>query len=278
MKRSHYLFAVAVLAFSVTACSNKKEASNVEPSNNPDATVTEAPITPTIEPTLPVENPTTEPTSTIEPTKEAEITVEPTKEPELTTEPTKTPSVPSSTPNPTSAPTATPKPTKAPTVTPTPTKDPTVTPKPTKVPTKPPKPTKAPTPTVAPTPEVQKQSLTDMMDSLLEGIDELPMVSNIEINEDNFSYYLFIDSIKGAEALASDAMIRVTPHSVVLLRVPEGADVESIAKDIKANANPAKWICTGAEKTSVTYKDDVILLVMSSEELVDAIVANFNEL
>lgn len=268
MKRSHYLFAVAVLAFSVTACSNKKEASNVEPSNNPDATVTEAPITPTIEPTLPVENPTTEPTSTIEPTKEAEITVEPTKEPELTTEPTKTPSVPSSTPNPTSAPTATPKPTKAPTVTP----------KPTKVPTKPPKPTKAPTPTVTPTPEVQKQSLTDMMDSLLEGIDELPMVSNIEINEDNFSYYLFIDSIKGAEALASDAMIRVTPHSVVLLRVPEGADVESIAKDIKANANPAKWICTGAEKTSVTYKDDVILLVMSSEELVDAIVANFNEL
>lgn len=260
MKRTICLFLTATVVFSLTACSKKQEASN-ESSITPTMVVTETPL-PTVEPAI---APTTKPLPTLVPEVEPTATSEPTKAPD----PTKTPAL---TVAPTKAvePSATSKPTKAP----KPTKEPVVTVKPTVTP----KPTKVPTPTIAPTPFVSQESLSEIMDTILSGIDELPMVGTTEIEETNFSYFLFIDAIKGAKALASDAMIRITPHSVVLLSVPEGTDVASVAKDIEANANPAKWVCAIAEKVAVTYKNNLILLVMSSEELTDAIIANFEAL
>ncbi|WP_312369219.1 hypothetical protein [Lachnoclostridium sp.] len=262
MKKSLCLLLSATLAFTITACSGKKEASDVDPTTTP--TVTEAPTTePTSTPTeAPVNTPTAEPTA------------EPTTEP--TTEPTKEPTdVPTEAPKATAQPTKAPEATKAPAKTPAPTKTPTKAPsKPTSTPkpTRTPKPTKAPTPT--PEAPAEKKSLEDMMSAILDGVD-LPMVMNTPIDEDHFSYFLNIDVIPGAEALASDAAIMSTAHSVVLLRVPSTSDVKSVAKEVEANANPRKWICVGAEKVSVSYKDDVILLVMSKEETVDAIVKNF---
>lgn len=257
-KKSLCLLLSATLAFSITACSGKKEASDVDPTTTP--TVTEAPVAePTSTPTeVPVNTPTVEPTA--EPT--AEPTEEPTEVPTETTQPTKAPEA-------TKAPTKTPSPTKAPSK-PTSTPKPTNTPKPTSTP----KPTKAPTAT--PEAPAKKESLEDMMSTILDGVD-LPMTFNTTVNEDNFSYYLGIDAIPGAEALASDGAMITTAHSVVLLRVPSTSDVKSVAKEVEANANPRKWICVGAEKVSVSYKDDVILLVMSKEETVDAIVKNFEK-
>lgn len=266
MKKSLCLLLSATLALSMTACSGKNGESDAEPTIPP--TVTEAPVTePTETPTAePTEEPTIEPTTvptdetTTEPTGEPTIdpTDEPTKEPTATVQPTKAPEA-----------------TKAPTKTPTPTKAPTSTPKPTSKP----KPTSTPAPTKAPTatPEApaEKKSLEDMMSAILKGVD-LPMVMNTTIDANNFSYYLNMDAIPGSEGLASDGAIITTAHSVVLLRVPSSSDVKSIAKDVETNANPRKWICVEADKVSVTYKDDVILLVMSTEEIANAIVANFN--
>ncbi|WP_051650708.1 hypothetical protein [Lachnoclostridium phytofermentans] len=260
MKKSLCLLLSATLAISMTACSGKNGDSDVEATITP--TVTEAPTTePTSTPTeAPVNTPTDEPTK--EPTQEptTKPTIEPTKEPTATVQPTKAPEA-------TKAPTKTPTPTKAPS-------KPTSTPKPTNKPkpTSTPKPTKAPTAT--PEAPAEKKSLEDMMSTILDGVN-LPMVMNTTIDENNFSYYLNLDAIPGAEGLASDAAMMSVAHSVVLLRVPSGSDVKSIANEVKANANPRKWICVEAEKVSVTYKDDVILLVMSTEEVADAIVANF---
>lgn len=264
MKRSFCLFFTATLFLSFTACSQKQESSNQVPTITPTIMAAEDPL-PTVEPSI---VPTTDPIEnlpTLSPEAAPSVTIEPTKEP-----------VPTVTPTITLEPTAIPKPTKAPKPTKTPiaTVAPTSTPKPTVIP----KPTKAPKPTSTPVPEVSKQSLTELMDTILSGIEELPMVGNTEVEENNFSYFLFIDAIKGAKALASDAMIRITPHSVVLLQVPEGTDVASVATEIEENANPAKWICAIAEKVTVTYKNNLILLVMSSEELTDSIVANFEAL
>lgn len=253
MRRSLCLLLSATLAFSMTACGSKNTTSDVEPTTTP--TATEAPIDPTSEPTEipvePTEEPTVEPTA--EPTVEPEVTVEPTKEPEATKAPTATPK-PTKTPEATKAPTATPKPTKAP------------------KPTSTPKPTKAPTAT--PAPEVETKSLEDIMATIYKDV-KTPMVMNTEITADNFSYFLNMDAIPGVEGLASDAMIGSIAHSVVLLRVPETEDIKSIAKDVEKNANPRKWICVQAEQVTVTYKDDVILLVMSNKEVADAVVANF---
>ena len=62
------------------------------------------------------------------------------------------------------------------------------------------------------------------------------------------------------------------------MRLPDGADVSGIAKQVKDNADPRKWICVEAEKVIVKTKGDLVLLVMSDTATADAIAANFDAL
>ena len=121
-------------------------------------------------------------------------------------------------------------------------------------------------------------SLEEIFTTIQTGVDNLPEVAYTQLNADNYNYYLFIEPIEGAEALADDAIINAVPHSAVLLRVPEGEDAETIAKQIEENANLNKWICVGAEKKIVKVHGSTILLVMSYADVADEIAANFDKL
>lgn len=121
-------------------------------------------------------------------------------------------------------------------------------------------------------------SLEEIFDTILTDVKDLPAVSNVPVNSENFESYLFVKPIEGAEALASEGMINAVAHSAVLLRVPEGTDAAAVAKDIEANANPRKWVCVEAEKTTVSVHGNTILLVMSFADTTDAITANFDTL
>ncbi len=123
-------------------------------------------------------------------------------------------------------------------------------------------------------------ALTDMMDKLYEGIaeDNLPAVMTQEVPADAFEGVFFIPAVEGAEAVMSEPMMSSVAHSVCLLRVPEGTDVESVRADIEKNMNPAKWLCVEAEKSSVVANGNTILLVMTSDDNHDMIVNNFNGL
>ncbi|MEG1108405.1 MAG: hypothetical protein RSE97_06010 [Oscillospiraceae bacterium] len=152
------------------------------------------------------------------------------------------------------------------------------TPKPTAKPTPTPKPTAKPTPTPAPTPApVPELSIYDVMSSIIAGVD-LPKVGNTAVSSDLYSSYLFINYIEGSEALASEALIGSIAHSVVLLHLPEGGDAATAAADIKANANPRKWICVEAEQVTVKTSGRYVLLVMSDAVTANAISANFSAL
>ena len=118
--------------------------------------------------------------------------------------------------------------------------------------------------------------LEDLVDSIIKDVENLPMSGNIDINEENFKSFLFIDYISDAEALASESMMGAVAHSVVLLRLPAGSDADSVADSIRENADPRKWICVGAEKTIVSVHGQTILLVMSSTASADAISSNFD--
>ena len=74
----------------------------------------------------------------------------------------------------------------------------------------------------------------------------------------------------------ASAMIGSIAHSVVLLKLPEGADVAAVAADIEANMDPRKWICVEAEATMVKTSGQYVLMAMSSQATVDAISANFD--
>ncbi len=141
--------------------------------------------------------------------------------------------------------------------------------------------------------------LAEMAEKLIEGMgqNDLPMMmppatlaemaENVplengmtkeQVMDDMFLSNLFIPAIKGAEVVVHEPGMGSIPHSVVLLRLPDGSDVEAVRADIEAHANPAKWVCVEAEKVNVVAHGNTILLVMSQAKTADAITANFNAL
>lgn len=120
-------------------------------------------------------------------------------------------------------------------------------------------------------------SLSDIMDKLYAGITEKPMMlSNIELNDENFENYAFVD-VKYKEAIASESMVGSIPHSVVLIRLENASDADQVVKDIEKNANPRKWICVEAENTYVLSKGDLVVLIMSNDNA-NKIKENFENL
>ena len=96
--------------------------------------------------------------------------------------------------------------------------------------------------------------------------EETPMMlTNMEVNAENIEYYLGTADIEYKEALASEPGIGSIPHSVVLLRVKDGADVEAIKTKIKDSVNPRKWVCVEAENVIVKSKGDLIILIMATD-------------
>lgn len=109
--------------------------------------------------------------------------------------------------------------------------------------------------------------------------DERPMMlTNTEITKDNIENYLGTKDIEYKEALASESAVGSIAHSVVLVRMQDGADIEATKKKIKENANPRKWICVEAEKVVVKNKDNLIILIMSSSDTAKKIENSFDNL
>lgn len=121
-------------------------------------------------------------------------------------------------------------------------------------------------------------SLAELRDSILDGVEDLPMLMDTEPDQESFEYFTFIPWEEGLSALVSEAAINAVPHSVVLIRAGDSKRAAELAKEVEANANPAKWICVEAEKTIVSVHGSTILLVMSSAKTADAIAANFDSL
>ena len=125
-----------------------------------------------------------------------------------------------------------------------------------------------------------EMSLTEILDGIYEGYnEEMPMLMTTEIEDaETFEWITFAKYVEGYEAAVSEPMMGSIAHSVVLVRVPEGADVEAVRAEIEQNHDPRKWVCVEAEKTAVIAHNNTILLVMSSAALADVVIANFDAL
>ena len=114
-------------------------------------------------------------------------------------------------------------------------------------------------------------SLEDLMASLYENIpeDERPMMlTNMEVNDENIEYYLGTDDIEYESALASESAVGSIAHSVVLVRVKDGEDIEEVKSGIKENVDPRKWICVGVEEEDIIVKNkgNLVILIMVEDE------------
>lgn len=108
--------------------------------------------------------------------------------------------------------------------------------------------------------------------------DKTPMMlMNTEVTKENVEYYLGSSEIEFEEALASESGTGSIAHSVVLVRVKKGADIEKIKATIKENVNPRKWICVGAENVVVKNKGNLIILIMTNDG-VEELEKGFNNL
>ena len=124
-------------------------------------------------------------------------------------------------------------------------------------------------------------TLEEIMTKIYAGIPEenLPMMlGNIEITSEDVEYYIGTSDIQYKEAMASESMVGSIAHSVVLVRLTEAKTAEDVVEKIKTNADPRKWICVEASNVVVKSKGDLVILIMSSEELAPKLEANFDNL
>lgn len=115
-------------------------------------------------------------------------------------------------------------------------------------------------------PAEEAQSLEDLMELVYTDF-EKPMLQNVQISPEDTEYYLGVKDLQFEEALASEAMITSMAHSVCLVRVADGTDIEQMKKDIKENVNSFKWICVGVEKENVIVDNvgNTIILILDNQ-------------
>lgn len=123
-------------------------------------------------------------------------------------------------------------------------------------------------------------TLPEIMESIYSGINkDMNGLINTEINNENITYYLGVKSLEFKEALASEPMINIDPHSVVLVRINDTSKIEDIKSQIKAKVDPRKWICVGVEEENVIVDNlgDIIILIMDNN-LSKELLENFKNL
>jgi len=111
-------------------------------------------------------------------------------------------------------------------------------------------------------------TLSEIFTKIYENADvDAPGTQEVAVNDTNKANMLGSEDVQFTEGLASEAMIMTIPHSMVLIRVDSGTDIEATKKLIQDNVDPRKWICAGVDPEDVIVDNigDLIFLVMSAD-------------
>lgn len=76
------------------------------------------------------------------------------------------------------------------------------------------------------------------------------------------------------EAIVSESMMGSQAYSLVLVRVNNTADINTVAEAMKNGIDTRKWICVEADDLAVAASGDVVMLIMVSSEYASAITAD----
>ncbi len=116
-------------------------------------------------------------------------------------------------------------------------------------------------------------ALPEIIDRLCDNV-EVPAYEATELTPEDFEYFAFIPYADGLTGVQADALINSMPHSLVLVR-SENGDTAALAQQMLDNADARKWICVAADVKQAAYTEHYAVLVMSSAETADGILANF---
>lgn len=125
------------------------------------------------------------------------------------------------------------------------------------------------------TTENAKMQTTQEMQETLNSIytklgDQLPSIETREIDitdELAVKAATGLQSTTNVEAVVlSEPMMSSQAYSAVFVKTSKDADVEKMKQEMLDNIDTRKWICVTAEKVYVTNHENIIFLVMASEE------------
>lgn len=124
---------------------------------------------------------------------------------------------------------------------------------------------------------LEGKTLSEIIDLIYEQKDPGIGTATIEVDlgdANALKYNTGLDSADGIEdAAVSEAMISAQAYSLVLVRVEDSADTETVAREMQEGIDPAKWICVQADDREVSGYGDVALLIMVSSELSEYVTA-----
>lgn len=131
------------------------------------------------------------------------------------------------------------------------------------------------TPETATEPDADAE-LSDMVDKLYEAHPvDLMLLTTSAVNLNDLSWLTYNTGLTADQAalvdagVLSESLTGSQAYSLVLLRVKDKADAQTIADAILNNIQMNKWVCTMADKARVATFDDKVLFVMSNSELTD---------
>lgn len=126
---------------------------------------------------------------------------------------------------------------------------------------------------------LKDKSLEDIMAAIYE--EKTPEFPLMEIpvdlsDKDAVTYYTGLaadetNMIK--EALVSEAAIGSQAYSLLLLRLNDAKDAQTVATSVKEGINPRKWICVEADDMRAAAHGDVVMFIMVSSVFSDTITA-----
>lgn len=118
--------------------------------------------------------------------------------------------------------------------------------------------------------------LSAMVDSIYEAYPvELMMMQTTAIDLNDEAWLTYNTGLSAEEAalvdagVKSESMTGSQAYTLVLLRVKDAADAQTVADTMLEKMDPARWVCVMADKMRVATFDDKVLFVMTDSELTD---------
>ena len=114
-------------------------------------------------------------------------------------------------------------------------------------------------------------SLADIVDKIYAAhpVDLSLGTENVDITDTAWMLPQFtgLTSAEGVkEAVVSEPMISSIAYSLVLVRVEDAKNAQSIAQQMKDGINPHKWVCVEADDLAVCGYGDVVMLIMVASD------------
>lgn len=134
----------------------------------------------------------------------------------------------------------------------------------------------------AETPSELTGSLSEIMDAVYENADlsqdfrdSMANFDSGEIPAESAEYLIGTTEVAYDESFYSVPLMNVVPYQCILLRLPEGTDLETAKQTIADHADPRKWVCVEAESVIVENVGNVVLFVMGDSQTTNALLTAF---